>query len=108
MIKRKIDHIRNTNIILEIRRIGGKLIEQAAAIPAAPSSPTPSAPQPAPTTTTTTTKKMSAKEIEALPDCSTMNSSTISGNKGKMEQDGFNIMTTDGKPYCKDLKTKNS
>jgi hypothetical protein len=106
MSNRKTKHIKDTNILLEIRRIGEKLMEQAAQVPAAAASPTPSAPTSV--STTTTTKKMVIKDIEALPDCSKINTSKISGNKGSFEQDGFNILTTDGKPYCKDLKTKNS
>jgi hypothetical protein len=108
MSRRKTQHIKDTNVLIEFRRIGKKLLEQAAQAPAAPASPTPSAPTPPPTTTTTTAKKMAVKDIEALSDCSKINSSKIVGNKGKFEQDGYNIMTADGKPYCKDLKTKKS
>lgn len=108
MIKRKIDNIKAANILLEMRRIGEKLMEQAAKTPSATASPTPSAPQSVPKVdgNKKDAPKLDKSQVKNLPACSSLDSSKYPGFKKGFEQDDSVIYTVNDKPICKDLQTK--
>jgi hypothetical protein len=110
MSRRKTQHIKDTNVLIEFRRIGEKLMEQAAKTPSATASPTPSAPQSVPKVdgNKKDAPKLDKSQVKNLPACSSLDSSKYPGFKKGFEQDDSVIYTVNDKPICKDLQTKKS